>query len=319
MLRIKASVVLIILFGVGGFLWWRWATAPVDPKIKETKIFVIPPKTGVRQIAQKLKRESLIRDQIVFFLLVKVKGLEKNIQAGDYRLSPSMDPATLLTTLTHGTLDVWVTIPEGWRSEEIAQKLFQTLGIPQEGFLKVSQEGYMFPDTYLIPKEASAGAVAKMMLSNFQRRWEEGIGLKDQREIVTLASIVEREVKEEKDRPIVSGILLKRLKNGMSLDVDATVQYAVANLKCQISEGKCDWWPKKLTSQDLKINSPYNTYLNPGLPPTPIANPGLSSLQAAAFPKETDYWYYLSDKTGKIHYARTLEEHNQNIEKYLLR
>jgi len=128
-------------------------------------------------------------------------------------------------------------------------------------------------------------------------------------QILTLASIVERETRQASDRAIVAGILLKRLENSWPLQVDATIQYAVGK--------KGDWWPSNLTREDLEVNSPYNTYLNRGLPPGAICNPGLSSIISVLQPKQTDYWFYISDKNGVMHYAKTGEEHGANVEKYL--
>lgn len=129
--------------------------------------------------------------------------------------------------------------------------------------------------------------------------------------VLILASLVEREARASADRPIIAGILLKRLRDGHPLQVDATVQYAIGYTH---SDG---WWRKELTTDDLKFKSPYNTYINAGLPPGAICNPGLSSITAVIHPTPTDYYYYLSDKSGQMHYARTLEEHNANIARYL--
>lgn len=138
-------------------------------------------------------------------------------------------------------------------------------------------------------------------------------------EVLILASIVEREVKFNNDRPIVAGILLKRLEKNWPLQADATVQYAIASAKCKGKSAKCgNWWPKNLTREDLKIKSPYNTYLYPGLPPGPICNPGLAAIEAVLNPVGSEYWFYLSDEEGKMHYAKTAEEHEENISKYLL-
>jgi len=136
-------------------------------------------------------------------------------------------------------------------------------------------------------------------------------------EIVTLASIIERETKTDSERPVVAGILFNRLDIGMGLQVDASLQYAVANAKCKMLNAKCEnWWPI-LSKEDLRIESPYNTYKYRGLPPAAIANPGLSSLKAVVFPQETNYLYYLHDADGVIHFAATLDEHNENVRKYL--
>jgi UPF0755 protein len=134
--------------------------------------------------------------------------------------------------------------------------------------------------------------------------------------IVTLASIIERETKKDEERGVVAGILLNRLEIGMGLQADATVQYAIATINCQGVTTDCDWWPQ-LSKENLTVNSPFNTYRFRGLPPAPIANPGMSSLKAAINPQATDYLYYLHDPEGIIHYAVTLAEHNENVRKYL--
>lgn len=136
-------------------------------------------------------------------------------------------------------------------------------------------------------------------------------------EIITLASIVERETKTDEERPLVAGILIKRLKDGWPLQVDASVQYAVATKNCKVFGAECKWWPI-LSKEDMSINSPFNSYKFKGLPPHPIANPGLSSIKAVIYPKESDYWFYLHDKSGKIYFAKTTEEHKENIRKYLI-
>ena len=162
------------------------------------------------------------------------------------------------------------------------------------------------------------------MRENFDKKYagltQDSGGL-TQDEIVTFASIVEREVAKEEDRKKVAGILIKRWRNGWPLEADATVQYAKVNVKCQMLEVKgmksCQWWPEELTDSDLKLDSPYNTRQNVGLPPTPISNPGLSALKAVAAPQQTPYWYYLTDDNGVTHYSKTLAEHNANIARYL--
>lgn len=328
--RIFITLFLVASFSLALWFWWSNSTQAVDLQTRETKIFVVQKGESIRQVARRLEGEKLIRSKLAFFLLMKSQGAEKNIQAGTFRLSASMPAEKILEELAHGTLDIWVTIIEGWRNEEIAALLEKELGLSPEEFLKAAEIGQMFPDTYAFPKEASTGTVTKMMADNFNRKFNQELkvaletqGLTEKEGIV-LASIVEREAKYDEDRPMVAGILLNRLNEGMPLQADATVQYAVATVNCppageagQLSTVNCEWWPKNLTKDDLKIDSPYNTYLNVGLPPTPIANPGLAALKAASQPTKTDYLYYLSDQDGRMHYAKTLEEHNENIRKYL--
>lgn len=304
----------------GSSLWYKEATSAVNLKDETSQIFTIAKGENIRQVANRLENEGLIRDSLAFFILVKLERVEKNIQAGDFRISPSMNSQEIIEELQHGTLDVWVTIPEGWRSEEIALKLAQEMGIPEQEFLKYAQEGYMFPDTYLFPKNSTASEAAQIMIDNFSRKIditlrEEMINKNlDMDRILTIASLVEREAKFAEDRPKVASVIYNRLNQGMKLDIDATVQYALGYQP----ETKT-WWKKDLTFDDLKIQSLYNTYINNSLPPGPIANPGLSSIQAAINPDQTNYLYYVSDEEGRIHLGETFEQHQQNIETYIKR
>lgn len=314
---IALFVILGVIAGIGG-LWWMDATSPADLQNTTSQVFTVSSGEGVRSIAIRLKAQSLIKDQVGFFVLVKLLRLDNQLQAGNFRLAPVMDVQSIIKELTHGTLDTWVTTLEGWRSEEVAFKLAQDIEIPETEFLKYAREGYMFPDTYLFPKDASASGVVKILLDNFEKRItqdirtaivKQGISFEDG---IILASIVEREGKSDTDRPVIAGILLKRLKEEWPLQADATLQYVLGYQ----SKDKT-WWKKELTDEDKEINSPYNLYKHQGLPPAPISNPGLAAIKAVAYPKESKYWYYIHDKEGKVHFATTLEEHNTNVAKYL--
>lgn len=273
----------------------------------------------MRDIAGNLASRRLIRSSTSFFVLVKLLGLERDLQAGDYRLNRSMDAKAIAQELTHGIVDLWVTTLEGWRVEEIANKLAKELDIPEAEFLKVAREGYMFPDTYLVPRDATAAAIAKLFQDTFESKVtpqmrsdsrKAGLSLD---KIIVLSSIVEREGRTDEDRPVIAGILLKRLAADWPLQADATLQYALGYQAFEKS-----WWKKVLTQDDKKIRSPFNTYLNTGLPPAPIANPGVSSIRAVIYPQDSPYWYYLHDREGRVHYAITFEEHEKNIATYLL-
>ncbi|MBI3577607.1 endolytic transglycosylase MltG [Candidatus Gottesmanbacteria bacterium] len=302
----------------GGFLWWKDAVAPVDTNDPTPVIFVVSRGEGARSVASRLAQEKFVRSPTGFFVLVKFMGIERSLQAGEYRLNRTMDAAKIAETLTHGTLDVWVTTLEGWRVEEIATKLAKELAIPEREFLRVAREGYMFPDTYRIPKDATVSAIVQLFQENFDKKVDVQLRLDAKKtglsfnDVITLASIVEREGRTDSDRPIIAGILLKRLKENMALETDATIQYELGYQPTEKS-----WWKKYLTDDDKNVKSPFNTYRNPGLPPHSIANPGLASIKAVIYPKETDYWYYLHDTAGRAHYAKTIEEHTANIAKYL--
>lgn len=310
---------LVVLLGMGGALaWWFDSTRAVDPGDPSHISFRVTNGDGVRVIASNLAEENLIRSSTAFFVLVKLMGIERNLQAGEFRLNRTMDSRTIARELTHGFEDVWITTLEGWRNEEIANVLAKNLDLPESEFLREARIGYMFPDTYLIPQDATAGAIIDIFIKAFNKKVDDrmkadirtnGMSLE---EVVILASIVEREGKTDEDRPVIAGILLNRLKAGWPLQADATLQYALG-----YQAGEKTWWKKALFEEDKKIRSPYNTYQNPGLPPGPISNPGLAAIRSVVYPKQTEYWYYLHDPSGVVHYATTLEEHNANIVKYL--
>jgi len=320
MKRLIGPLLILICVALGLVVWYREGTLPVDDKDKTPLIFVVERGESVSSIARKLESQKLIRNRLAFYLLVKQMGIEKQIQAGDFRLFRTMSAKTLAEELTHGTLDVWLTIIEGMRVEEIASLLAKDLDIPASVFIDQASEfeGFLFPDTYLIPKGATSEQAISIFRNNFDKKVtselrnqfkSQGLTLN---EAVTLASVLEREAQSLTDKKMVAGILYNRLEIGMPLQVDATVQYALGYSNLERS-----WWRKGLNNADLKIDSDYNTYANPGLPPSPIANPGLNSLTAVAQPTSNDYLYYITDNQGQMHYAKTLEGHNRNIESYL--
>lgn len=316
MRKFSIVIILAVVLFVFGSLWWNNGLSPVDSKDKSQKFFVIPKGTAIRTVGNELKKERLIKDPVVFFIYIKLNNLDHDIQAGSYRLSSSMSLPQIMDTLGHGTIDIWVTIPEGLRSEEIAALLKENIPSYQPDWADrlSSEEGYLFPDTYLIPRDATADSIITLLKNNFYKKVEV-VGLtKDSsnlKNIVTEASLIEREAKFAEDRPYVASVLKNRLSIGMALQIDATVQYAVG-----YNQNSKKWWNQPMPYQ-LKIESPYNTYINTGLPPTPICNPGLSAIEAAARPAETNYIYYVNDSKGKLHFAENLSDHNKNIQKYL--
>ncbi len=317
MKKLSTVIILIAILSVGIVGYWTRGNQPADAKDKSQKLFVIQKGASVREVGSSLRKEGLIRDPVVFFIYVKLYRQDKKIQAGDYRLSPSMSLATVIDTLNHGTLDRWVTFPEGVRAEEMADILKVNLPTFKDSWRQKlnENEGYLFPDTYLIPKDADVDMAISTMRNNFNRKIKEiGLNSDDPRlaGIIIVASLIEREAKHAEDMPLVSSVIHNRLDIGMKLDIDATVQYS---LGYQEEEGR--WWKKSLTREDLKFNTSYNTYLNAGLPPGPISNPGLAAIEASLRPADTNYLYYVSDKNGNNHYAKTIQEHNANIKKYL--
>lgn len=319
MKKLITAVVVALVVGAGFFLYFTEGTLPVNSKNKAARIFVVRRGERVSDIARNLEKDRLIRNKLVFYLVVKQLGIENNLQAGDFRLSPSLSAYEVAKNLTKGTLDVWVTIIEGLRKEETAHIFSKAMNIPESEFLKSAREGYLFPDTYLIPREATIDTVIKILTDNFNKKYTTEIqtkarakGLTDE-EVIIFASLVEREARFDNDRKLVAAVLYKRFKNGWPLQVDATVQYALGYQPIEKT-----WWKEHLTKDDLAIDSPYNTYKTTDLPPSAIGSPGLAAIMAVVdADTATPFWYYLSDREGRMHYARTLEEHNANVEKYL--
>ena len=319
MKKFNIFLILMAIIVVGGFLFYKEGLMSVSSTDKSVKIFVVNKGDVADTVTENLERDGLIRSKTIFYLILKQTGIDKKIQAGDFRLSPSMTAMEIAQNLTKGTMDVQVTIIEGLRKEEIAQVFSKDLDIPETEFIKTAKEGFLFPDTYFFQKSADVNTVLETLQSNFDNKFTPDLKAKMEakklslNQMITIASLVEKEARLDVDRKQVASIIYKRYKADWNLGIDATVQYAIGY---QAKEKT--WWKKDLSLADLAIDSPYNTYKKIGLPIGPICNPGLSSIVAAVNADEsTPYWYYISDKTGKMHYARTLEEHNANIAKYL--
>lgn len=316
--------IILVLFAAGlifaGFGYWGFLQKPLDPN-SGVKVFVVKKGEGPFQIADRLEKEGFIRSAQVFKYLYKSSN-QQPIEAGDYKISASMDPSEIIKVLSSGSIGKWVTLLEGWRLEQVAEKLNAELGIKNTEFLKAAKgyEGYLFPDTYLINKDSTPQSVVTKLNNTFKQRFDESLQNKIKKtgltpdEGVILASIVEREARSDAVRTKVAGILLKRLKMGMKLDADATVQYAKDSQAFR-QNGKVERYWQGVTRADYKnVVSDYNTYLINGLPPTPICNPSLSSLNAVAnADPSTPFLYYYHDPKGNSYYAKTLEEHEQNV------
>lgn len=304
-----------------GVSWW--SLQPVNRQDNTEITVVIPPGSSGAKIAQILVEKRLVRFAWAFRFSVWRQGLLRNLQAGSFRLKPSQSTDEIALTLTKGTNDVWVTIPEGWRAAEIGELLETEL----DGFRLddpayqtecLAYEGYLFPETYLLPRQYTATQSCRLLRQEYGRQLPFALretihqAGRTEEEVITLASIVQREAKRPEDMKIVAGILWNRIKLDMPLQVDATLQYIRG-----YDQREKTWWPRP-RPEDKEIKSPYNTYLNAGLPPGPISNPGIDAIQAAIFPTSSDYYYYISSTDGqKMYYARTFEEHRANIFQYL--
>lgn len=295
----KFSFLVLVLFLLTGVAFGYWSSRPASQQSVVVD-FEVNSGASVKSIANRLQQAGLIRQPLYFQLLVKHNKL--TLQAGSYQLDSSDPPLAIANNLTRGfATSVKITIPEGYRSEQIAE----VAGLPIREFQATvgDLEGRLFPDTYFVQADLTSAELVTLMHNNFLQK----VGDLD-RDTLILASLIERETKGDEEKPIVAGILVKRLTAGWPLELDATVQYVLGKPGA--------WWPNT-TLLDRKTQSPYNTYLNLGLPPTPIGNPGLVSIRAAQNPVESPYWFYLHDRTGTIRYAETNDQHNQNIAKYI--
>ena len=272
-------------------------------------------------VGKRLDELGLIDDQDAFRIYLIYSGLDTKIQAGNYILNPQMTPLQIAKEIQDATPDfVNFIVLAGWRSEEIALSLqYSGLDISTEEFLEQTRfqgaEGYLFPSEYELPRDATAEKVVKIFQVAFNQSITEEMetgyrrqGLSNH-EAVILASIIERETIMEDEMPFVASVFLNRLISGMLLNADPTVQFALGYNASQDT-----WWTNPLSSKNLAINSPYNTYLYPGLPPGPICNPGIAALKSVAFPAETPYYYFRvsCDDPNRHAFSKTLEEHINN-------
>ncbi len=314
-----ASVLALIIvtpFVISKYISYQ--SRPISNEVKSPDVvFTIKEGDTATTVAKGLKEKNLIRSDTAFRFYLKSNNLEKNIHVGYFKLSPSMTFPQIAETLKgSGSQDVRVLIPEGFRNEEVARRLFRQLNLPEKEFLSLAKEGYMFPDTYDFRVDVSAEDVVDVMIQTFNAKVQteiiaSGTTLNEQ-EVVTLASIVEKESRTDADRPIIAGILLNRLEIGQGLEVDATLQYL-------LGENEDGWWGHDSVAlvEAKSIDSPYNTYKYAGLPPGPINNPGLKSVEAVLNPTPSKYFYYIHESDGTPHYAETYEQHQNNIANYL--
>lgn len=286
--------------------------------------FVIP--LGVEdpdEIAERLQKAGYIRS-VNGFKFAMLLNRDDPITPGGYNLSKTINVFQVVSILKHESKYAWVVIPEGLRKEEIAEMLQKRLSWNDEqvkSFITDATtkkddylEGVYFPDTYLIPKDATPDDVAKRLTTHFQEKFTPYSNQALSKNIkwtvaLTMASIIQREAAGKEDMKLISGILWNRLDAGMPLGIDATVQYIRGNT----GNG---WWAP-ISIKNKTIDSPYNTYTHKGLPPHPIANPGLDAIDATINPAVTKCLYYIHDNSKKIHCAATYAEHQRNIEKYL--
>jgi len=302
-------VFLIFAFSLYTFLH----TPPKDFPINQ--IISVSDGESLQNITNNLYDAKVIRFPLIFRTSVIMMGGERKVIAGDYLLDKIEGPIDIAYRLVRGQFHqnvIKVTIPEGWDILDIADLLTKSLkSFDREDFLRLAKdkEGYLFPDTYFVADTARPKSIIDLMYGTFNDKIKEVGGIATStytlKEIITMASIIEREASTSESRRIISGILWKRIQVGMPLQVDVTFSYI---------NGKTTF---QLSLDDLKIDSPYNTYKYKGLPPGPISNPGIDSINAALYPTTTKYLYFLTGHDGEMYYARTFENHKRNKARYL--
>ena len=296
----------------------------------EKVTFQIKSGESVNLILDNLVEKNLIQKRLLPYTKVylKLNKLEGTLQAGTYSIPRNLSIKELITTLQNAKeQDIWVTIPEGLRKDEIAEiianelKKSESASFSVESFLAMSTdttlietlelpfevtdlEGFLYPDKYALAPNSTTESIIKLLVNTFKQKIDAKYDEYTYEDII-MASIVEREGRNSEDRPIIAGILQKRIKEGWLLQADATLLYPIKD------------WKHTITEQDLQVDNPYNSYKKIGLPPTPISNPGHQAIEATLNPKETPYYFYIHGKDGVARYAKTLTEHHNNINTYL--
>lgn len=328
----SAALVIFLALGTAAYAAYEIYT-PVDRDNMETVEFIVAKGQGVKEISWQLEDARLIRSAWWFQAYVWYKKQGSALQAGKYALGRNFNVPEIVGTITGGKVilnEIRITFPEGFTEKQIQSRLVEqgigsagamgdeTIGDYQVQYkflsdapVSASLEGFLFPDTYIFERDNAKSAVIKKFLDNFDKKLTPDLREQISRQgkkiydVIILASIVQQEAIGEEDMPLVAGVFASRLRIGMALESDATINY-VTNKK-----------DRQPLYEDLKIKSPYNTYLNRGLPPGPIANPGIAAIKAAINPAATDYLFFLHPLDGPTVFSKTLSEHNQNKAKYL--
>jgi len=321
-------IVLLLAAGAAAFVYLRINQAYRGFEGAE-QFVELPPGSGSAAIGQRLVAGGVVRDAPTFRTALYLSGQARHLKAGDYRFDRAMTPFEVIDKIARGDVYVInVTFPEGLTVAEMS-KIFEAHGVgTAASFVEAAKnaalvreldpaakdlEGYLFPETYALSRHADAEKLIKLMVSRFEHvftpelRQAAAARNLTVRQAVTLASIVEKETARADERPLVAAVYTTRLRIGMPLQCDPTVIYALT---------KRGGYSGNIHKEDLSIDSPYNTYRYPGLPPGPIASPGRPSLEAAVHPADADYLYFVSRNDGSHEFARTLDEHNRNVQKF---
>lgn len=326
-------LILLAVISLAGNLYYKSASKAVNPNSTVSRIIDIPAGANVKQIARLLKEKDMIKNKSVFVSNVKETGRAEQIKSGKYKLSQNMSNAQIIDKLLRGQIfqdGIKVTIPEGSVSTEIVNLLVKKKLGDREKFVKlfrspsdfadkykflkdkriITLEGFLYPETYYFKKGSSEKDIFDKMISEFNKNYNKSVKAMVEKnkynlyDTLIMASIVEKEAVKDEDRPIIASVFYNRLAKKMKLQSDAVLQYGLPERK------------GKVLYSDLKTESVYNLYLHDGLPPTPVASPGIKSLIAAARPSKTDYLYFVTNVNGVNSYSKTFEEHSKNAETY---
>src|SRR3989344_925802 len=332
--RSKKIIFILLLLVLIAVFYYFYNFLPVDKNNSRIIEFKIEPGWGSVKISQELGKAGLIRNGLIFQLYVLFKGINLRLQDGNYFLAENMSVSKIADLLSRGasaSKEITLTIIEGWNNQQIANYLAENGFSPPADFFAVVQkkedwwknydflknkpkdldlEGYLFPDTYRIYRDAELTDIIRKMLDNFSDKLNQDLRAEISRqkktihEVITLASIIEKEVATEKDRKLVADIFYKRLQQSIALQADSTVNYATGKSAARES------------ADDIKIDNLYNTYRYGRLTPGPISNPGMSAIMAAIYPIPNPYWYFLTTLDGTVIYSKTFEEHVKAKAKY---
>ena len=311
------KIIAIILVVLSVYAYWQvkeWI-AQSGPLLSVVNV-VVPKGASLNMVAAKLEEAQVIDKAWLFKIMARVNGLDKHLKAGEYQFEPGVSLKQAMDKISKGEVFLRkITIPEGLTSGQIMYLIATYPGLEGEVDIDV-KEGELLPETYSFELGASRNSIILQAKAAMQKTLEEvwaarddDLPIKNISDLLTMASIIEKETGIVDERPLVASVFLNRLRKGMRLQTDPTVIYA-------ITEGETSFG-RSLKKKDLKIDSPYNTYLNYGLPPGPICNPGREAIMAAAHPAQSDYLYFVADGKGGHRFAKSLSEHNRNVKTWV--
>lgn len=321
----KAGILLfIVVLAAAGYLWYDYHSQPAEEwseLSQEDRLVSLEKGSSLREISRQLEDKGVIRSRHLFRLYAFITDQQGGLQAGTYRFGPEEDMISVMRRITRGDVaQISITIPEGFTFEEIASRLSAELNVEADEILKAAEErswhrdylpdsenvqwqleGYLYPATYSIPYDIQPEELLSLMLDRFEDQWleelEDAETDLDVNELVTVASLVEKEGKLSDEKPLIAGVIYNRMENDMKLQIDASVQYALEERQA------------RLLYRDLEVDSTYNTYLYEGLPPGPIASPGDNSLRSVLSPEDSDYLFYFARSDGSHIFTETYQEH----------